>query len=131
MTEPKTASVVEQTLPKCRTFSADGQRVICDKPGRYIAWGHLYDKADRGPKCFQHLPRSAKQGGLGTGSPAVFDLLKFGNDLLNAAELANRAEASPEPTLDEVEQALFDAEAAGEYAGPTDLIEDCVYDPHG
>lgn len=39
----------------CRTFDEKGTP-ICDLPARYIVWGHLFDKRDKGPKCAQHLP---------------------------------------------------------------------------
>lgn len=52
-------------VPQCRTFSADGQQVLCDRPARYIVWGHLYAKQDKGPKCWEHAPKpKAGQDGV-------------------------------------------------------------------
>lgn len=39
----------------CRTFDDCGKS-ICDEPARFIVWGHLYEKRDKGPKCAKHLP---------------------------------------------------------------------------
>lgn len=130
MTDPQTLAVLEAALPKCRTFSADGQHSLCDQPGRYIAWGDLYNKMDRGPKCFKHLPRTAKQGGvLGFGSPAIFDLLQFGKAIAANLQLLPAVEAAA--SLDEVEQALFAAQAAGTYTSIEDLQDDSYFDPQG
>lgn len=48
----------------CRTFSDDGLEVVCDRPARYIVWGHLYERRDKGPKCARHLPRSVREQGM-------------------------------------------------------------------
>lgn len=42
---------------QCRTFSADGRASMCDRPARYIVWGHLYEKQHQGPKCWEHAPK--------------------------------------------------------------------------
>lgn len=45
----------EQDVLTCRTFDERGKSV-CDAPARYIVWGHLFEKVDKGPKCAKHLP---------------------------------------------------------------------------
>jgi len=48
----------------CRTFSEDGREVICTAPARWIVWGHLYEKRDKGPKCSRHLPAKVREQGM-------------------------------------------------------------------
>jgi len=64
--------VTTPEIPMCRTFDKSGNS-ICTSPARFIVWGHLYEKLDKGPKCRKHLP---KVQGMPTGyyGGAVFDL---------------------------------------------------------
>lgn len=64
------ADVVE---PMCRTFDAKGDSV-CDQPARFIVWGHLFEKRDKGPKCERHLPPTQGAPWLGLGSPAIYEI---------------------------------------------------------
>jgi hypothetical protein len=47
----------EREALTCRTFDERGESV-CDRPARYIVWGHLFEKRDKGPKCGRHLPQT-------------------------------------------------------------------------
>lgn len=58
--------------PTCRTFDNAGDS-ICDQPARFIVWGHLYEKRDKGPKCGRHLPRGALLPS-GFGTPAIYEI---------------------------------------------------------
>lgn len=56
----------------CRTFDDTGGSV-CDRPARFIVWGHLYEKRDKGPKCGRHLPIGAHVPS-GFGAPAIYEI---------------------------------------------------------
>jgi hypothetical protein len=56
----------------CRTFDDRGQS-ICEQPARFIVWGHLYEKRDKGPKCRRHLPPGAHLPS-GFGAPAIYEI---------------------------------------------------------
>ena len=43
---------------RCLQRDAAGDDV-CDQPARYVVWGHLYEKGEKGPRCGRHLPESA------------------------------------------------------------------------
>ena len=73
---------IDALMPKCRTFSADGSELLCDRPGRYLMWGHLFNKMDKGPKCQYHLPREVRDFRPGLGTAPVFDLREFAKQVL-------------------------------------------------
>lgn len=56
----------------CRTYSTKGVS-LCDQPARYIVWGHLFQKLDKGPKCAAHLPESTTAPALGS-PPAIYEI---------------------------------------------------------
>lgn len=36
----------------------DAGHDVCDQSARYVVWGHLYEKSEKGPRCRRHLPQS-------------------------------------------------------------------------
>lgn len=70
----------------CRTFAPDGTSV-CDKPAKYVVWGHLYQKLDKGPKCAEHAPETPIPPWLG-GQGAIYEI----PDVDTLLEVAHRQE---------------------------------------
>lgn len=67
------APVPDVNTPRCRTADKDG-RDICDQPARYVVWGHLYEKNDKGPKCAKHLPHITPNITGPFGPPAIYEI---------------------------------------------------------
>lgn len=86
MTRPLFPPAVTAALPTCRTFNMDGTGPICNAPARYIVWGHLLEKMDKGPKCYRHLPTNVKNHMPGLGIAPIFDLATFGVSVLNSGD---------------------------------------------
>lgn len=46
----------------------------CTRPARYVVWGHLFTKEEKGPRCRRHLPESVGQWNPLGSLPAVYEI---------------------------------------------------------